>query len=125
MLSRGEMVQYRRLVRRTAAQTDRAYGLTIGGVSIRLTSTDDGPAIRPGSTAARFAAEDGHPDIRLSVRWGNLEAPPVGAPVFDTVFPWKLYRADHGCEFHFFSATLGETPYAAPSGPRLTTPPAK
>ena len=97
----------------TATQTDRGYGLSIGGVSIRLTSSEGGPEIRPGPVARRFSTESERPDLRFSVRWDGLTAPPGGAQVFDAVSPWKLYRNDRGVEFRFFSATLGETSYSA------------
>jgi len=100
-------------VRRAAARGDRGYGLSIGGVSIQVTSAEGGPAIRPGPIARRFSATTDDPDLEFSVRWGDLAAPPDGRPVFETVFPWKLYRLGEGSEFRFFSATLGNTAYAA------------
>jgi hypothetical protein len=83
----------------------------IGGISLGITSEENGPILAPDAELRDFLVESKRCDIELSVDFSDeLETVP-GELVFESGGLWKLFRVAEGYCFSFATEFLGAMPY--------------
>ncbi len=91
------------------AQQETGFAVRVGGVTIRLSSTDVKLQLQPFYKA--FVTLDDHADIAIEVHYGDIPEVGPGEKVFDSGRLWKLYRWQGKHLFTFTSPVFGPLPY--------------
>lgn len=102
---------------RPSSENFRALGASlrlaarIGGISLGVTSTADGPLLVADEQLREFLVSDETCDLEFEVGFaGGLDSAP-GELVFDSGGLWKLFRNSEGYCFRFTSEFIGPLPY--------------
>jgi hypothetical protein len=85
--------------------------VSVGGVSIRFTSTDSAaiPLIPP---LEQFRVETGVPDIAIQVEWLGELPMNSARQLFDSGYTWRLHdEGFSGLRFDFYAPAFGSLPY--------------
>ncbi len=85
--------------------------LAIGGITLAVTSGDDGPLLGVQAPTEHFLTNAATPDVRVAVTWGEVPERTSDVQLFDSGALWRLFR--HGSEyvFRFASPARGPLPY--------------
>jgi hypothetical protein len=76
--------------------------LRVAGFTIHVSWADDRWPIAPAAAASSFLVDPAPADVDITVHIGHCHRP-VGAPMFDSGGPWRLYRTADGPRFIFVS----------------------
>ncbi len=104
-------MQERRGAKHEATGAGAEVGLAIADIGIAVSTGPEGPALRVDGAAARFLAPARDPAVRVSARWGAVEAEARGRVRFDSGGHWQLLDDAGAFVFVFRSAGLGPLPY--------------
>lgn len=81
--------------------------IRIAGLTLGVSSPQDGPSIVVSGAAGAFAVNSGIPDVDVNVTWGDLDSSPRGRLLFDSGGVWKLHEERDRLSFSFSSPALG------------------
>ena len=83
----------------------------IGGLAVRVTSTDPDLVVTVPPAVLPFVDHSAHADAIVSARWGDVGTVPPGSGVFDSGGLWTLTREADELRFHLRSPKFGAVPY--------------
>ncbi|HEY0703866.1 MAG TPA: hypothetical protein VGD60_13950 [Candidatus Acidoferrales bacterium] len=93
------------------AASDSRIAARIGGISLGITSSANGPLLAADDELAAFLIHQKVCDIELEARFSDRFTAHPGELIFDSEGLWKLYRNAEGFCFQLTSATVGQYPY--------------
>jgi hypothetical protein len=94
-----------------AMDTSRRFAVSIGGISLGVTSVANGPALTPDLDIREFLVPDRVCDLEFTVAFADrFDRVPVEL-VFDSRGLWKLFRNADGYCLRLTSGAIGTTPY--------------
>src|SRR5579863_8141638 len=93
-----------------AAEAEPGFGFSVGGVSVRVTTSESAgipsiPSLMPFSTDVDL------PDIHLRIARVPQLSPTRARQLFDSGALWRLYEDRAGFQFDFTAAIFGARPY--------------
>ena len=96
--------------------------LSVGGVTLRVSSADPRLAARGTGSLDSFSSDRGCADVDIQARWSDTLPSAAGVPLFDSGGAWRLHRSDDELLFMFRSSIGGPAPYkTARFDSRMTT----
>jgi hypothetical protein len=94
-----------------ATGTSRRFAVSIGGISLGVTSATNGPLLLPDSDLSSFLVKPGTCDLEFEVRFcDRLDSSPSQL-IFDSRGLWKLFRNSESYCFRLTSDAIGTRPY--------------
>ena len=76
--------------------------LRVAGFTVHVSCGNPRWPIAPAAAASSFLIDPAAADVEITVHVGHCEAP-VGAPLFESGGPWRLFRTAQGYRFVFVS----------------------